>query len=111
MIVTFGRAFQLQKNDSLWYEECRWLHFLLCTVPRCPRVQLTQRNHSLQLNTDVALFRDLNPSNYNAANGQAFCGFERISSNIESVPICPHIHGAVMIGAELKHNNLQFKVR
>jgi hypothetical protein len=64
-----------------------------------------------QLNADIALFRDLNPSNYDAVIGQASCGFEDNTSRAESIPVCPHVEAAVLIGAELKHNNLQFKVR
>lgn len=63
-----------------------------------------------KLNTDMALFRDLNPSNYDDEIGRARCGFEDDTSAEANIPQCPHIEEAVLIAAELKHDNVQFKV-
>jgi hypothetical protein len=84
---------------------------LVVLTPNLTMPLPTQRNASQhQLNTDIALFRDLNPSNYDDTTGQAQCGFEDETSRQESIPQCPHVEAAVLVGAELKHNNVQFKV-
>lgn len=63
-----------------------------------------------QLNSDIGLFRNLDSSNYDEATGRARCGFEDDTSREASIPVCPHVESAVLIGAELKHDNLKFKV-
>jgi hypothetical protein len=61
-----------------------------------------------QLNADIALFRNLHGGNYD--DGRADCAFEEQSAAEEQVPVCPNVEEAVLIGAELKHDNVQFKV-
>jgi hypothetical protein len=120
-IVAFGKVSYSEHDVSSWYViVCGvylWRAICFRRANACHLMFDPNNNVATptplraQLNADIALFRDLNPSNYNSSNGNALCGFEDQTSRRASIPVCPHIDEAVLIGAELKHDNVQFKVR
>jgi hypothetical protein len=85
-------------------------HHGKCRRSRSFSVQLSLTPIGTQLNADIALFRDLDEGNFDHLTGLVSCAFEDETAVAESVPACPHVQEAVLIGAELKHDNLQFKV-
>jgi hypothetical protein len=110
-----ARAYVCGKGAALLHELsfgcCANSSFSLCLFSITNYKTKNAKTKRAQLNTDIALFRDLNPTNYDDTIGQARCGFEDDTSRAERIPQCPHVEAAVLIGAELKHNNVQFKVR
>lgn len=63
-----------------------------------------------QLNTDIALFRNLGDDNYVESIGQSRCAFEDNTAAIDNIPQCPAMVDAVRIGAELRHDTAKFLV-
>jgi hypothetical protein len=58
----------------------------------------------MQLNADIALVRNLDDSNYDKSIGRVSCTFED-STSTDSLPVCPHVNGALNVAAEFKHDN------
>ena len=57
-----------------------------------------------QLNTDIALVRQLDSSNMDKSIGRVTCTFEDNTATA-SLRVCPHVEGALQIAAEYKNDN------
>jgi Peroxidase len=68
-------------------------------------VGFPQGTRIIMLNTDIALVRNLDDSNFDKSIGRATCTFED-STATSSVPVCPHVEGALQIAAEFQNDNL-----
>lgn len=58
-----------------------------------------------QLNTDMALVRELDSSNMDASRGEVSCTFTRATSSPPELQVCPFVSGAILTGAGFKANN------
>jgi Peroxidase len=61
----------------------------------------------IMLNTDISLVRQLDDSNFDKSIGRATCTFEDNTATA-SLPVCPHVEGALQAAAEFMHDNLQW---
>ena len=59
----------------------------------------------IMLNTDIALVRELDDSNMDKNTGRVTCTFEDNTST-DSLPVCPHVEGALQIAAEFGQDNI-----
>jgi hypothetical protein len=60
----------------------------------------------IMLNSDIALVRQLDDTNMDKSLGRVTCAFEDNTATTQSVPVCPHVEGALQIAAEFKSDNL-----
>jgi Peroxidase len=68
-------------------------------------VGFTQGIRLVMLNTDIALVRNLDDSNFKKSTGRVNCTFED-STATKRIPVCPHVEGALQIAAEFQNDNL-----
>lgn len=59
----------------------------------------------VMLNTDIALVRQLDASNMDQSIGRVTCAFEDNTAT-DTLPVCPHVEGALQAAAEFMHDNL-----
>lgn len=61
-----------------------------------------------QLNSDIALVRQLDSSNMDASIGRVSCTFTSATSSPPDVIVCPHVSGALRTAARFKADNLKW---
>ena len=62
----------------------------------------------VQLNSDIALVRQLDSSNMDADLGRVSCTFTAATSSPPDVLVCPHVSGALRTAAGFKDDNLKW---